>query len=81
MSKAIIKIGYLELAMDLDVAIKFFKVLNESTVYQFTSRYVTDPVTQKHTEVGKVGAYNDKIVMRGVDDADFAMWKLAGESE
>jgi hypothetical protein len=77
--KLMLRVGYTELVMDSENAWKVFDALTKANVLRKDTRYVKDEAG-KSTGVDYVEPYSGKIALCGVDAAEFAMWKLAGEN-
>lgn len=78
--KAVLKLGYTEIVMDMDVALELFTKLNSTTCYQKGCDWPKDD-NGKQYEVKYVLPFNESVSVFGMSDEDFAVMKLAGESK
>lgn len=79
-SKLMLRIGYTELVMDAPDALKAFHTLADAQVLQKDTRYVKDEAGTRNA-VEYVKPFSKQLVLCAVDNAEFAMWKLAGEAD
>lgn len=79
MNKVKMRIGYTNLVMDADAALKVFNLLNSGTLYEYQTDYVKND-EGKSVCVEKIKPCNDNVSVTGVTPEAYAMWKLAGEA-
>lgn len=79
MNKVKMRIGYTNLVMDADAALKVFNLLNSGTLYEYHTDYVKND-EGKSVSVEKIKPCNDNVSVTGVSPEAYAMWKLAGEA-
>jgi hypothetical protein len=77
MSKSILQVGYHQLIMDTNLAMTLFKLLNREQIYLKDSTYEVNE-HGKTVEIIKAKPFNHETVVRGLNEADFALWKIAG---
>lgn len=79
MSKVLLKIGYTELIIDEKEGFALFTAINGKKMYERHNKWVKNENGSSFT-LYHVKPFED-VTLRVVADEDFAVWKLAGESE
>lgn len=79
MSKALIRIGYNNYAMDVSDAVAIMEIMGRAEMYQFKRDYKTTPTTTSYHVWGQEAGGDDNLTIQLLPDTVYRVAKLAGK--